>query len=1227
MKTTLFAQWRRGGSKTRHTRKTSVRGRDLRVEMLEGRALLTASAVSTYSPYDVNHDGYLNMSDLITTISYYNSHGPSVASTQSSSTGSGSSLTATPSALTAPTSTATTDVDVNGDGYINLSDVIKEIKAFDNLAPLAAYTLVPTNASDQPLSGPLVVGQTFYLDVMVQDLRTDSGGQPLSYDGVAGGDVDVAYVPDSTNPGGVAPVTPLSISWNTANYPNPTTATARADVTSTVGVMKNINGSEANNGPNFSYIPLGSGVLLLNRIQMTATAAGVVNFNSEILNPLLETTVLASGTGLQDITDALQLTANQISLGSASVTVVNAPPVPSSLSGQVYVDNNGDNTFDAGDVGLPNVVVALLNSSGAATGATQITDANGNYSFTNLNPGTYGVAEVQPSGFFETGLNVGTVNGTASGTASGVNTISSVVITSGSVGAGYNFAVQSPAGISGTAYVDQNADGVFDAGDTTLAGVSVQLFNSSNVAVGSAVVTGANGTYSFPGQQPGTYTIKETPPSGAFATAANVGTINGTSTGTVNDAATISAVTVGSGSAAIGYNFGLEQFATISGTEYVDNDANNSFNSGDTGLGGVTIQLINASNQIVSTTTAANGTFSFTGVVPGTYSLVEGTPGSGLVQTSSTVGSVSGTQVGVDTISTIVLGNGVAATGYNFGTQSNVPPLAQVRLATTALDGGALPSVIPGGSKFWLYEYVTDLRQPTSDALGVEEAYTNISYDTSKFAVVSPLTFGSNYQFSESPSNGQIPSSLINVGALAGTSNFPSLGFGAQGNQEMLVFKVEMQAIGGGSSDITVGQPTSSDVNPVGIAVFADPPAFDSPLLTSSQVHFVGLGSVQTTQPTFVSIDTPVAVTNGTTSGATTPLNFTIHLSQASSVPITVTYTTEDIGSDNAVGGATASTPGADYVLPDFDGTPANENVGQFTIPANTTDLTVPLVQAIGNSLNQADKSFHIVLTSGDNNIVVSQAAGSSQAIIHSAVAQPTLTVLPVSGNEGDVATFNVSLSAGSGQTITVHYQTQATSPQSAIPGTDFQVVTGDLTFLPSSTGSTQQVQIALPFDASEVPPTTFQFVLSSATNAALSGGSSQLAVLGTILPPATGSLSGYVYHDINSDGLREGGETGYAGVAITLTGTTIYGQQVTKTATTAADGSYSFVSLVAGRYTIAETQPLLYLQGKDHIGTQGGSSAAQDQFFIDLDAGVAGTENDFGEGDLNPNMFWWPNF
>ena len=80
-------------------------------------------------------------------------------------------------------------------------------------------------------------------------------------------------------------------------------------------------------------------------------------------------------------------------------------------------------------------------------------------------------------------------------------------------------------------------------------------------------------------------------------------------------------------------------------------------------------------------------------------------------------------------------------------------------------------------------------------------------------------------------------------------------------------------------------------------------------------------------------------------------------------------------------------------------------------------------------------------------------------------------------------------------------------------------------------------------------------------------------------------------------------------------------------TTTSAADGSYKFSNLIQGHYVITETQPLIYLEGKDSLGTLGGNASVQDQFTVDMAAGPRAPNYNFGEGDVNPNMFWWPYF
>jgi hypothetical protein len=61
-----------------------------------------------------------------------------------------------------------------------------------------------------------------------------------------------------------------------------------------------------------------------------------------------------------------------------------------------------------------------------------------------------------------------------------------------------------------------------------------------------------------------------------------------------------------------------------------------------------------------------------------------------------------------------------------------------------------------------------------------------------------------------------------------------------------------------------------------------------------------------------------------------------------------------------------------------------------------------------------------------------------------------------------------------------------------------------------------------------------------------------------------TGSISGFTYVDANKNGVRDSGEAGIGGVVVTLSGA------ASGTATTAADGSYTFSGLKSGSYSVA---------------------------------------------------------
>jgi hypothetical protein len=129
-----------------------------------------------------------------------------------------------------------------------------------------------------------------------------------------------------------------------------------------------------------------------------------------------------------------------------------------------------------------------------------------------------------------------------------------------------------------------------------------------------------------------------------------------------------------------------------------------------------------------------------------------------------------------------------------------------------------------------------------------------------------------------------------------------------------------------------------------------------------------------------------------------------------------------------------------------------------------------------------------------------------------------------------------------------------------------------------------------------------------------------------TVRALAPSSLAGFVYVDANNNAIKENGEQALANVTIRLWGTDVLGHSVNITTTTDSTGAYRFTGVMPGSYVIEETQPNIYMDGAESLGTQGGV-AGHDQFFIALAAGQNGTGNNFGERGLRPEFIGRPNF
>lgn len=325
--------------------------------------------------------------------------------------------------------------------------------------------------------------------------------------------------------------------------------------------------------------------------------------------------------------------------------------LPSTIRGRVIADNNIDGQIDAGDTLLGGVTVHLLDASGKRIASTT-TNAHGAYEFTGLAPGTYGVEEEQPAGYLDSIERLGS----AGGQLVPPDSMTGVVLVSGTVAADYDFFEVRPASLSGYVYVDSNDNGVRDPGEVGIGGVRVTLLDAKGNATSTTATTDANGFYRFEGLLPGVYGVAETQPAGYFDGRDSAGTAGGAAQ---NPGDTITRAVLGAGAAGQEYNFGELAPASISGRVYLDD-------TGKTPLPGVTLQLLDENcNPVASTTTDAQGNYTFSNLKPGKYGIREIQP-DGYFDGNDYLGSAGGRFVENDRVCGIVVGSGARAVNYDF---------------------------------------------------------------------------------------------------------------------------------------------------------------------------------------------------------------------------------------------------------------------------------------------------------------------------------------------------------------------------------------------------------------------------------------------------------------------------------------------------------------------------------------------------------------------------------
>ena|GEM_PF-1454822 len=353
------------------------------------------------------------------------------------------------------------------------------------------------------------------------------------------------------------------------------------------------------------------------------------------------------------------------------------------------------------------------------------------------------------------------------------------------------------------------------------------------------------------------------------------------------------------------------------------------------------------------------------------------------------------------------------------------------------------------------------LSSPTNANLGANTVHTYTINDNDAQPSVQFSAASSSGAESSTPA--QLNVSLSAASGRTVTVNYAATGGNATGGGVDYT-------LASGSLSFSAGQ-TSKQINITIVDDSSD--EFDeSVIVTLSSPSNADLGAQTTHTRTITDNDAPPTVqfSSASSSGSesSTPAQLSVGLSAASGKTVSVNY---------AVSGGNASGSGVDYTLAS----------GSLTFNPGQTSKTVDIT-IVNDAINEPDETIIVSLSSPSNASLGAQTSHTYTITDNDAVPTVQFSAASSSGSESSsTAQLNVTLSAASGQTVTVHYA--ASGGNATGGGTDYTLASGNLSFSPGQTSKTINITIAE--DSLDEPDESIVVSLSSPVHATLGSPSS----------------------------------------------------------------------------------------------------------------------------------------
>ena len=298
--------------------------------------------------------------------------------------------------------------------------------------------------------------------------------------------------------------------------------------------------------------------------------------------------------------------------------------IPSAAIGDyVFDDLDEDGIQDAGEPGVPGVITILKDGSGNVVGR-DTTDANGNYLFDNLTPGTYTVTFINlPTDYIFSPKDQGTNDAVDSDADPTTGTSPAVTVAPGETNITIDAGIHIPkASLGNYVWDDLNKDGIQGRTENGVAGVTVTLFDGNGNQL-AQTTTGTNGGYVFDGLMPGDYYVTfSNLPTGYVFTQKDQGRNDGLDSDADPVTGQTIVTTLDPGEDDMSWDAGI--FARTALGDYAWNDLNENGvqDANEPPLAGIILDLLDANGNVYATdTTDANGHYLFEDLPPGTYTV------------------------------------------------------------------------------------------------------------------------------------------------------------------------------------------------------------------------------------------------------------------------------------------------------------------------------------------------------------------------------------------------------------------------------------------------------------------------------------------------------------------------------------------------------------------------------------------------------------------------------